>query len=68
MSEWQPIETAPQDGTQILVFGHDTFAVAEFRNGEWRDMGDIGWGGFYAEVMPTHWMPLPEPPSNLSNK
>ncbi len=62
MSEWQPIETAPKDGTQILVFGHGRFAVAEFRSGEWRDMGDIGWGGFYSEVLPTHWMPLPAPP------
>ena len=58
---WQPIETAPKDGAAVLIFGHETCVVAEWNGAAWRDMGDIGWGGFYADVMPTHWMPLPPP-------
>lgn len=55
MSEWQPIETAPRDGTIILSF--DTSAgipidLAHWLNGTWRDDGGE----------PTHWMPLPSPP------
>lgn len=62
-NKWQPIETAPKDGTEVLVTkpGY-TMAVAGFDYGEWRDAGDMGWGG-YCDVEPTHWMPLPNPPS-----
>lgn len=66
---WQPIETAPKDGTEILVAraGYG-MAVVSFRDGEWCNAGewcfagDVGWGGSM-DVEPTHWMPLPEPPS-----
>ena len=66
---WQPIETAPKDGTEVLVFwpywSRKPFIA--FYSG---DVG--GWDGerclspthceAYAERAPTHWMPLPEPP------
>lgn len=60
--EWQPIETAPRDGTRILVFypvldGHIFTAGFEF--GTWQS--GI-WDG--RREQPTHWMPLPEPPEN----
>lgn len=70
VSEWQPIETAPKDGTEVLIGRFldgklPTKAVASFHPSEgWRDAGDIGWGGMYAHVRPTHWMPLPSPPNS----
>jgi len=66
-SGWQPIETAPKDGTKILGTDHDDvfemifirhFEVStqEFTNG-WTDDYE-----HLSEFYPTHWMPLPEPP------
>lgn len=69
---WQPIETAPRDGTEVLVCrvyedGKAEYAVAHnYDDGNgWRDMGDLGWAGMTHEEdnQPTHWMPLPTPPS-----
>lgn len=64
---WQPIETAPKNGTEVLVcraYEDETvYAVAHYEGHEWRDMGDIGWGGMTGDDnQPTHWQPLPEPP------
>jgi len=61
MSEWQPIETAPKDGTWILAIKDDFVpGVVQFRNGFFRESedeeGDIDWGL-------THWMQLPPPPA-----
>lgn len=63
--EWKPIATAPRDGRDVLVFGDGSYAVACWNGQEWRDMGDIGWAGMdgHNGNQPTHWMPLPEPPS-----
>lgn len=75
--EWQPIETAPKDSTDVLLFGK------QFHNsglkkfiGHWASdlSGEEqppfeGWfylisHGEYSSCWeaPTHWMPLPEPP------
>ena len=69
MDNWQPIETAPQDGTQVLVSGpsyndpsyvaYVTIALFDPEYGEWRE-------GLNAIYAPTHWMPLP--PSPLSSR
>lgn len=66
---WRPIETAPRDGTEVLVcrtYAHNRpeYAVAAWNGEEWRDMGDIGWAGMHGDEgnQPTHWMPLPPPP------
>lgn len=65
LKEWQPIETAPKDGREILAGAVGiTFAwVISWLvcDGKWllsnaRD----GMGKYYFE--PTHWMPLPERP------
>jgi len=62
---WQPIETAPHDETDVLVDGNGSYAVACWNGEEWRDMGDIGWAGMCGNEgnQPTHWMPLPPPPN-----
>lgn len=79
--EWQSIETAPKDGTLILVHFktkgvravswdspfHDE--VTE-ENGLWcvddDKHGPYGLRGYNKDgpTAPTHWMPLPSPPTN----
>lgn len=70
MSEWQPIETAPADGTVILAYRRDAgvfsahyVSPADAVGG---DDDEPHWfttdGEDLTRCMPTHWMPLPEPP------
>lgn len=73
---WQPIETAPKDGTDILVmYMHiDTQIVHNAFWNEYEDCDDseTGWWSYeHSEVSriklddwmtPTHWMPLPAAP------
>lgn len=61
MTEWHPIETAPKDGTRVLLIEGDQPSEActgWWMMGAWRDYGDIGCNG-QADYSPTHWMPLP---------
>lgn len=60
--EWQPIETAPKDGTWVLCWNKwDGIIVlrhtSRSRAGRYSWRGDTGFW-----YVPTHWMPLPEPP------
>lgn len=64
---WRSIESAPKDGTRVLVV--DGGAVGE----AWFD-SDYGWYWEHTHwtdavgpgsIMPTHWMPLPSPPDRL---
>jgi len=60
-SAWQPIETAPRDGTHILLHTEvfSKVRIGWFYNGGWH------WDGDYQSVVlkpPTKWMPLPAPP------
>lgn len=54
---WQPIETAPKDGTTILLYDIDHLV----RIGAWMvGLNFIGWN--YSEN-PTDWQSLPPPPA-----
>ncbi len=73
---WQPIATAPRDGTPIRVYAdwlaHPDFNVTGSVEAYWQD--DEGWIGavwesggdvWVTQVLdppPTQWMPLPPPP------
>lgn len=67
--DWQPIETAPNDGTHIILL--DALDGGSVYRASWVVEGDIE--GYWAvwcgqpvvhEPDPTHWMPLPTPPSS----
>jgi hypothetical protein len=55
--EWQPIETAPEDDTDVLIFCDDGIFIGSFAAGMWwiEQQDDC-------RRKPTHWMPLPPCP------
>lgn len=59
MSEWQPIETAPRDETELLLWVNGGCVVGFFNpyTGYWDD------GEYRSKMSPTHWMLPPEPPA-----
>ena len=68
---WQPIETAPKDGTYVLLWEAGELMPGIF---SYVDFGDAapegyhsGWydnqTGRYEATHATHWMPLPAAPS-----
>lgn len=75
MADWQPIETAPKDGTWILVYSSlaeqpnhfiaswEKFALPEAACGSEEEI-DGEWTDQQCVFIPdpTHWMPLAEPP------
>jgi hypothetical protein len=61
--DWQPIETAPKDGTPILGFmPSDDFSPITGIEVIWWDFGAWLMGCEAVIDHPTHWMPLPDPP------
>ena len=57
MNLWQPIETAPKDGSRILL----ATPSGKVSDGMWSTQYRV-WSWPYVMVEPTHWMPAPEPP------
>lgn len=68
--DWQPIETAPKDGRQILLCSDYVFAdegVPAMWVGHWRVHDHLAWcfvASWDLEPLPdaTHWAPLPPSP------
>jgi hypothetical protein len=70
MSEWQPIETVPEDvmrsADPVLLWSPDTHTHAAYgrywtQNSRWEE--DCNSTPLY----PTHWQPLPPPPTPTSD-
>jgi len=71
MTAWQPIETAPRDGTPLLVIEGVVQNVAVWRDGirpgwclknPYSDEPFMERDGDLIDLSPTHWMPLSPPP------
>lgn len=56
---WQPIETAPKDGTPLwVIWPNEIQEQAWFAEGVWQTHE------YRDGVSPTHWRPLPAPPEH----
>jgi hypothetical protein len=82
IANWQPIETAPKDGTWFLMTDGKRMLVAHWHKynntpefmamhpnaiqGRWLSPQDHTELDIAAADLdePTHWMPLPEPPTS----
>jgi hypothetical protein len=70
MSEWQPIETAPkQIGCEILAIGVNDhsdqyYDIVSWQGHEWKTFDPETDQYSWPVEPPTHWMPLPSPPSS----
>jgi hypothetical protein len=85
--KWNPIETAPKDGSEILGYRKDcgilliryTAPIDFMTDTEMENLDDfsaesydwfcadfIGGERLDGDTCPTHWMPLPEPPMEVT--
>ena len=75
---WLPIETAPKDGTRIMLGYFPDYMDGKQQGGHpqiawWNDTKNLwcsGLGFLKAKgaFSPTHWMPLPEPPDRKAGE
>ncbi len=73
--QWQPIETAPKDGSQVLIAIGRRIEIAAWNENAEYDRFEVapGWqvfaceDGYYSVAIekPTHWMPVPDPPDHI---
>lgn len=71
--EWKNIDSAPKDGTRILVYQRGFIGVARYDIDKYAARPKPFWSGHFALIYgvreakanaPTHWMPLPEAPKD----
>lgn len=70
--EWRPIETAPKDGSSVVIYGDidASEAIPDYAVCSWEPAAigqPAGWvldGHESVMFVPTHWMPLPSPPED----
>lgn len=74
---WLPIETAPKDAviltfnrgggySEVVFWRENLLSGTSRKRAGWTD-GTIDHYNDYAESTPTHWMPLPAPPTEDTN-
>lgn len=73
--EWQPIETAPRDGTEFMALSYHGLSKCKWEKVDWGDHPDDRTSYWWVDPddnvyfedglndAPTHWLPLPELPS-----
>lgn len=73
--EWQPIETAPNDGSVCIVYDsgvnfprpetNNIWLARIYSKSSWCSLDEStenGYASGHFGLKPTHWMPLPKPP------
>lgn len=62
--EWQPIETAPKDGVEVMLYYEDWLGQKDMViSGHWDEKGqDSTWEHSLGYGDADMWMPLPAPP------
>ncbi|CAH1205756.1 hypothetical protein PAECIP111893_02410 [Paenibacillus plantiphilus] len=75
--KWKPIDTAPKDGTSILVLNNDKYVYeARYDEDSWNkckwkfaSADQHGCGCCSGDDdEPTHWMPLPQMPKEAAHE
>lgn len=69
-AQWQPIATAPKDGTAILALSRSLGYVIvlwsedDNERKKWSSSSNwrVKWDGDFLATAPTHWIPIPAPP------
>lgn len=75
-SGWQPIETAPKDGTQLLLYDCGVIKIGSWREDDYRgieewlenDWNDFSTGWASSPIYASHWQPLPTPPKENNDE
>mgnify|MGYP001564453505 CR=1 FL=1 len=69
---WQPMATAPKDGTAVLLAVKYSTGLVDRIAASWAERHQPRWiingSAQRLPAMPTHWMPLPEPPPVIGRK
>jgi hypothetical protein len=66
-AQWRPIETAPKDGSTVLLYFADhSLAYPMIGTGFWDGVTGQWWNKAWNEA--THWMPLPDPPATAATE
>lgn len=64
---WQPIESAPKDGTEVDLWAYEGRAPAcHYHCDEWMAWGGDPEIGYITIKDPTHWRRIPAPPESKS--
>ncbi len=76
MTEWQPIETAPKDGTRVrlahsldpqsLTMNSKFGTYGMFQEDKWVCNNAFVCVDHIMRWEPTHWMPIPAPPEDAA--